>query len=109
MLTIIIIVFLIILAVIVGISFKLYDYALNPKSSKEGIFNPNNSNDQREEDIWIYNYDKKEYVYINSFDNLKLHGYKIKNNRILFPIIFLFFLNSIPPFNLILIWDLIRF
>ena len=80
MLTIIIIVFLIILAVIVGISFKLYDYALNPKSSKEGIFNPNNSNDQREEDIWIYNYDKKEYVYINSFDNLKLHGYKIKNN-----------------------------
>ena len=80
MLTIIIIVFLIILAVIVGISFKLYDYALNPKSSKEGIFNPNNSNNQREEDIWIYNYDKKEYVYINSFDNLKLHGYKIKNN-----------------------------
>ena len=80
MLTIIIIVFLIILAVIVGISFKLYDYALNPKSSKEGIFNPNNSNDQREEDIWIYNYYKKEYVYINSFDNLKLHGYKIKNN-----------------------------
>ena len=80
MLTIIIIVFLIILAVIVGISFKLYDYALNPKRSKEGIFNPNNSNDQREEDIWIYNYDKKEYVYINSFDNLKLHGYKIKNN-----------------------------
>ena len=80
MLTIIIIVFLIILAVIVRLSFKLYDYALNPKSSKEGIFNPNNSNDQREEDIWIYNYDKKEYVYINSFDNLKLHGYKIKNN-----------------------------
>ena len=72
MLTIIIIVFLIILAVIVGISFKLYDYALNPKSSKEGIFNPNNSNDQREEDIWIYNYDKKEYVYINSFPMISL-------------------------------------
>ena len=37
MLTIIIIVFLIILAVIVGISFKLYDYALNPKVQRKGF------------------------------------------------------------------------
>ena len=76
-----IIIFLVVIIVLVCISFRLYNYALNPKSSKKGIFKSNDTKNQRFEDIWIYEYDKKESTYINSFDNLKLHGYIIRREN----------------------------
>lgn len=80
MLTFFIIVLLIII-LLICISIKLYNYALNPHSSKEGIFNSNGNKEIRPEDSWIYEYDEKEDVYLNSFDNLKLHAYVIENKN----------------------------
>lgn len=75
------IVFLIVILILFYISFRLYNFALNPKSSKEGIFNSKDNNEPRFQDIWIYDYKDKEDVFINSFDNLKLHGYILKTEN----------------------------
>lgn len=75
------IVFLIVILILFYISFRLYNFALNPKSSKEGIFNSKDNNEPRFQDTWIYDYKDKEDVFINSFDNLKLHGYIIKTEN----------------------------
>lgn len=75
------IVFLIVILILFYISFRLYNFALNPKSSKEGIFNSKDNNEPRFQDTWIYDYKDKEDVYINSFDNLKLHGYILKTEN----------------------------
>ncbi|WP_455538717.1 alpha/beta hydrolase [Terrisporobacter sp.] len=76
--TFIFVVFLIVILVLICISFRLYNYALNPKSSKKGIFSKKNKIKPRFQDTWIYEYNEKEDVYINSFDNLKLHAYMLK-------------------------------
>ena len=75
------IVFLIVILILFYISFRLYNFALNPKSSKEGIFNSKDNNEPRFQDTWIYDYKDKEDVFINSFDNLKLHGYILKTEH----------------------------
>ena len=75
------IVFLIVILILFYISFRLYDFALNPKSSKEGIFNSKDNNEPRFQDTWIYDYKDKEDVFINSFDNLKLHAYILKTEN----------------------------
>ena len=75
------IVFLIVILILFYISFILYNFALNPKSSKEGIFNSKDNNEPRFQDTWIYDYKDKEDVFINSFDNLKLHGYILKTEN----------------------------
>lgn len=75
------IVFLILILILFYISFRLYNFALNPKSSKEGIFNSKDNNEPRFQDTWIYDYKDKEDVFINSFDNLKLHGYILKTEN----------------------------
>lgn len=67
--------------ILIGVAYKLYNYALNPRSSKEGIFRNNNEDNQKMEDIWLENFHNKNSVYINSFDNLKLHAYEIKENN----------------------------
>ena len=77
---IIIFVLLIIILLMICASYKLYDLALNAKSSKEILFGSGDNQTPRKEDRWIYEYDKKEDVYINSFDNLRLHGYRVRNN-----------------------------
>ena len=74
-------VFLIVILILFYISFRLYNFALNPKSSKEGIFNSKDNNEPRFQDTWIYDYKDKEDVFINSFDNLKLHGYILKTEN----------------------------
>ena len=74
-------VFLILILILFYISFRLYNFALNPKSSKEGIFNSKDNNEPRFQDTWIYDYKDKEDVFINSFDNLKLHGYILKTEN----------------------------
>ena len=75
------IVFLIVILILFYISFRLYNFALNPKSSKEGIFNSKDNNEPRFQDTWIYDYKDKEDVFINSFANLKLHGYILKTEN----------------------------
>ena len=75
------IVFLIVILILFYISFRLYNFALNPKSSKEGIFNSKDNNEPRFQDTWICDYKDKEDVFINSFDNLKLHGYILKTEN----------------------------
>ena len=75
------IVFLIVILILFYISFRLYNFALNPKSSKEGIFNSKDNNEPRFQDTWIYDYKDKEDVFINSFDNLKLHGYILQTEN----------------------------
>lgn len=75
------IVFLIVILILFYISFRLYNFALNPRTSKEGIFNSKDNNEPRFQDTWIYDYKDKEDVFINSFDNLKLHGYILKTEN----------------------------
>ncbi len=76
-----ILVILIVLIILICVAYKAYNYALNPNSSKKGIFDSNSQNKARKEDLWIDDFSGKNSVYINSFDNLKLHAYKIKNNK----------------------------
>lgn len=71
---------IIFIVLLIGIAYKLYNYALNPHKSKTGIFDEN-KDIMRKEDNWIYEFKNKSDVYINSFDNLKLHGYEIKRNK----------------------------
>ncbi|WP_066891830.1 alpha/beta hydrolase [Clostridium nigeriense] len=63
-----------------------YNLALNPSTSKESIFGSkkdaeSTSGELINEDLnWLLNYSKYSNVHIKSFDNLKLHGYKILNH-----------------------------
>ena len=64
-----------------------YNLALNPKSSKEVIFGtPEEANSTSGEVVnettqWLLNISNYSDVYIESFDKLKLHGYKILNEN----------------------------
>lgn len=71
----------IVMIILICVSYKLYNYALNSKSSKKGIFTNNSKNELRKEDLWIKNFNKKNSIYINSFDNLRIHAYEIKENK----------------------------
>lgn len=77
---IIFIVSLIIIALLY-IGYRLYNYGLNPYTSKDGIFNNSKNEEIPYKDIWLSEYDNKEDIYIDSNDNLKLHGYLISNNN----------------------------
>ena len=74
-------IFIVLLIIMICMAYKLYNYALNPKSSKKGIFNSNKKNEPRKEDLWVNNFKGKNSIYINSFDNLNLHAYEIKENK----------------------------
>lgn len=71
----------VVLIIIIFLSYMLYNYALNTKSSKRGIFNRSKKSELRKEDLWIENFKNKKSIYINSFDNLKLHAYEIEQNK----------------------------
>lgn len=63
-----------------------YNLAINPKSSKNVVFNDdfkkkNISNNREVIKKWIYEESKYEDIYINSFDGLRLHGFKILNEN----------------------------
>lgn len=57
----------------------VYDLVLNPKISKNIIYADNKNTEPREDSKWLM--EKSNYMdeYINSFDNLKLHAYIVKN------------------------------
>lgn len=78
----VIILIIIILVIIYFLGNYFYNLAINPKSSKKIVFNEDfkKKNASKDKDIikkWIYEESNYEDVYINSFDNLKLHGLKI--------------------------------
>ena len=62
-----------------------YNLALNPDTPKDAIFGTpeeakSTSGQVVDSDInWLFNQSKFSHEYINSFDNLKLHSYKILN------------------------------
>lgn len=77
----ILVLLIIMIVILICVAYKLYNYALNPNSSKRGIFNSNNKDKLRKEDLWIHDFNDKNNVYINSFDNLRLHAYEIEEKR----------------------------
>ena len=81
MIKLLLIIFTVLIIAIIFIAYVLYDYALNPKTSKKGIFRSNKKKKHRKEDLWVKNFKNKKSVYINSFDNLKLHAYEINENE----------------------------
>ena len=74
---------LIILAILIGglgyVGNYFYDLAINPFSSKDAIFGDDEDNglEVKEDLEWLVKESGYEDVYISSFDNLKLHGYKV--------------------------------
>ncbi len=58
-----------------------YDLAINPFTSKDMIFGDDDDTEgEVEEDVnWLIKNSNYTDKYINSFDNLKLHGYEVKN------------------------------
>ena len=58
-----------------------YNLAINPFTSKDMIFgDDDDSEGEIEEDVnWLIKNSNYTDKYINSFDNLKLHGYEVKN------------------------------
>lgn len=58
-----------------------YDLAINPFTSKDMIFGDDDDDEgEIKEDVnWLINDSNYNDKYINSFDNLKLHSYEIKN------------------------------
>ncbi|WP_018592834.1 alpha/beta hydrolase [Terrisporobacter glycolicus] len=57
-----------------------YDLAINPSTSKDMIFGDDDDEGEIKEDVnWLINDSNYNDKYINSFDNLKLHSYEIKN------------------------------
>lgn len=60
-----------------------YNLALNPYTSKASIFDEDDGNDlEVKEDVeWLEKNSGYEDVYLTSFDNLKLHGYKVINEN----------------------------
>lgn len=77
----VLVIFIVFVIILICVAYKLYNYALNPKSSKKGIFNSNNKNKLRKEDLWIKNFKGKTSIFINTFDDLSLHAYEIKENK----------------------------
>ena len=77
----ILILILVILSILLFIAYNLYNLGLNPHASKEGIFSSNGNKELRSEDTWLKENSNKKSIYINSFDNLKLHGYVVKNDN----------------------------
>ncbi|MBC6696004.1 alpha/beta hydrolase [Terrisporobacter mayombei] len=57
----------------------VYDLVLNPKISKNIIYADNKNTEPREDSKWLI--EESNYIdeYVNSFDNLKLHAYIVKN------------------------------
>jgi uncharacterized protein len=64
-----------------------YNLALNPKTSKDAIFGSKEESKSTSGEIvnetlvWLLNHSNYSNVYIESFDKLKLHGYKILNKN----------------------------
>ena len=60
-----------------------YDLAINPFTSKDLIFGDDDDTEgEVEEDVnWLVKNSNYADKYINSFDNLKLHGYEVKNEN----------------------------
>lgn len=60
-----------------------YDLAINPFTSKDMIFGDDDDTEgEVEEDVnWLVKNSNYTDKYINSFDNLKLHGYEVKNEN----------------------------
>ena len=60
-----------------------YDLAINPFTSKDMIFGDDDDTEgEVEEDVnWLVKNSNYADKYINSFDNLKLHGYEVKNEN----------------------------
>lgn len=60
-----------------------YDLAINPFTSKDIIFGDDDDTEgEVEEDVnWLIKNSNYTDKYINSFDNLKLHGYEVKNEN----------------------------
>ena len=60
-----------------------YNLAINPFTSKDMIFGDDEDNkNEMEEDVnWLIKNSNYEDRYINSFDNLRLHSYEIKNEN----------------------------
>ena len=57
-----------------------YDLAINPFTSKDMIFGDDDTEREIEEDVnWLIKDSNYNDKYIDSFDNLKLHAYEIKN------------------------------
>lgn len=58
-----------------------YDLAINPFTSKDMIFGDDDDTEgEVEKDVnWLIKNSNYTDKYINSFDNLKLHGYEVKN------------------------------
>lgn len=64
-----------------------YNLALNPKTSKDAILGSKEESKSTSGEIvnetlvWLLNHSNYSNVYIESFDKLKLHGYKILNKN----------------------------
>ena len=62
-----------------------YDLAINPYSSKDAIFGEPNEEIEKlkvkEDEKWLLESSNYKDTYINSFDNLKLHAYQVKNEK----------------------------
>ncbi len=60
-----------------------YNLAINPFTSKDMIFGDDDDTEgEVEEDVnWLVKNSNYTDKYINSFDNLKLHGYEVKNEN----------------------------
>lgn len=77
----IIVIILIVIIALYFIGNYFYNLALNPNTPKDMIFGEpdNNTNEDSNINNWLLNHSKYTDEYINSFDNLKLHSYKILN------------------------------
>lgn len=77
----IIVIILIVIIALYFIGNYFYNLALNPNTPKDMIFGEpdNNTNEDSNMNSWLLNHSKYTDEYINSFDNLKLHSYKILN------------------------------
>ena len=62
-----------------------YDLAINPYSSKDAIFGEPNEEIEKlkvkEDEKWLLESSNYKDTYIDSFDNLKLHAYQVKNEK----------------------------
>ena len=77
----IIVIILIVIIALYFIGNYFYNLALNPNTPKDMIFGEpdNNTNEDSNMNSWLLNHSKYTDEYINSFDTLKLHSYKILN------------------------------
>lgn len=80
----IIIIILIVIIALYFIGNYFYNLALNPNTPKDMIFGEPDNNTTKDNNMnnWILKHSKYTDEYINSFDNLKLHSYKILNETL---------------------------